>query len=392
MPQRILHVLNGLGTGGIEKYVLDLFKHMNPDEIVFDFLIRKKVNMHEELISSLGGRVFYVSPYPEEKKQNYIDVDSFFSEHCEYSVVHIHAPSLEYVTILKLAKRHNIRSIILHSHCSSRDTFKARIRHYINRFITRKCATDLFACSDKAAKWMFGKRDYKFVINGIDTVKFTYSDEVRNDIRQELELNDCYVWGHIGRICKTKNQEYLLHLFKEQLEYNKNSKLVILGEGNDLAKLQDIADKLGITSKVLFLGFRADVYRLMCAMDVLVFPSLAEGFPITLIEAQSMGLPCVVSDSITKQVALTDNVYFLSLSDDKDKWLKTINQNRNVCDRKICSTVIRSKGFDIRDSSKRIEEFYLASLDNIYSKITSEDCEQIDSMLKTMPKDEYDIN
>lgn len=361
MAQRILQVLNGLGTGGIEKYVIDLFRHMNPDEIVFDFLLRKKVNMHEDIITSLGGRVFYVAPYPEEKRQNYVDVDDFFRTHGEYSVVHIHAPSLEYVTILKLAKKYN-RNIILHSHCSSRNTFKARINHYINRFITRKCATAHFACSDKAAKWMFGNQDYEFVTNGIDTTKFTYNDVIRNEMRKELHLDDCFVWGHVGRLCETKNQEYLLCLFQKQLLYNANSKLLIIGEGNDLTNLQKLADELGIMEQVRFLGFRMDVHKLMCAMDVLVFPSLAEGFPITLIEAQSMGLPCVVADSITKQSALTDNIQFLSLSEDKGKWIKEINRKRNVENREIYSSIVKDKGFDISDSSKRVEEFYLSCI------------------------------
>lgn len=363
MAQRILQVLNGLGTGGIEKYVIDLFRHMNPDEIVFDFLLRKKVNMYEDVIASLGGRVFYVAPYPEEKRQNYIDVDEFFKTHIEYSVVHIHAPSLEYITILKLAKKYN-RNIILHSHCSSRNTLNARIIHYINRFITKKYATAHFACSDKAAKWMFGNQNYEFVVNGIDTTKFTYNDAIRSEMRKKLNLKDCFIWGHVGRLCETKNQKYLLYLFKEQLLYNTNSKLLIIGEGNELTNLQKLANELGILEKVSFLGFRTDVYKLMCAMDVFVFPSLAEGLPITLIEAQSMGLPCFVADNITRQSALTDNINFLSLTDDKDKWIEEINKKRNVENRENYSLIVKDKGFDISDTSNRIEKYYLSCIGN----------------------------
>ncbi len=367
MPTRILHVLNGLGTGGIEKYALDLFQHINRDKFVFDFLLRKKVNFYEKMIDNLGGKVYYVSPYPEDKKQNYIDVDNFFREHTEYDIVHIHAPSLEYTAILKSAHKYNINCIVLHSHCSSRNTFKAKIKHYLNRILTTQCATERFACSDKAALWMFGKKEYRFTINGIDTDKFTYCESARYEVRKEFGLDDCFVWGHVGRLCETKNQERLIRLFKEQLISNKNGKLLVIGEGNDRSKLEQLAEELCICEHIVFCGYRSDVERLMSAMDVMVFPSKAEGFPITLIEAQCTGLPCVIADTITKQVELTDKVKYCSLQDCNDKWIECINDKRflEIANRERYSKIIKERGFDIKDTSKAIEEFYVEQLSSI---------------------------
>lgn len=393
MAERILHVLNGLGTGGIEKYVIDLFKHIDPEKYVFDFLVRKEGDNHKDTIAKLGGKVYTVSPYPEKRRQNYDDVDAFFSLHKEYSVVHIHAPSLEYTNILKLAKKHNIKTIILHSHCSSRSTIKGKALHYFNRFATKNCPTDRLACSEKAAKWMFGNKDYFFAFNGIDTGKFYYNSERRESTRMELGLGDDFVWGHVGRLCKTKNQRYLLQLFKDQIDVNPNSRLIIVGTGSDMQMLQEYARELGIYEKVLFLGQRDDVHLLMCAMDVLVFPSLDEGLPLTVVEAQSVGLPCVISDVITQQVKITKQVSFLPLNGDRKKWIHTINEIGISENREDNSKIIKYAGFDISESSKRIELFYDEKyhLSNTNPPKDDRAYEYIDLMLKSLNGDEYDI-
>lgn len=358
MQQRVLHVLNGLGTGGIEKYILDLFQQIDPKKYVFDFLLRKKANMHEQLISSLGGRVYYVSPYPEKKKQNYKDVDQFFHSHKEYNIVHIHMNSLEYITILKLAKKHHIPNIILHSHNSSRVTLKARSLHYRNRFLTRNYPTERLACSDKAANWMFGDQSYMFVSNGINTEQFKFNQTYRDEIRKELSLGDKYVWGHVGRLSEIKNQKFVIDLFNRQLSTNPNSMLILVGEGRDEKYLKEYVESNNLSKRVLFLGVRNDVNKLLSAMDVMVFPSLAEGFPISIIEAQCSGLKCILSDTITSQVAITDKVEFLSLNDEMSVWNNKINQPPSKSDRTYYYSLVRTAGFDIKETSKRIENFY----------------------------------
>lgn len=358
MQQRVLHVLNGLGSGGIEKYILDLFQRLDPDKYVFDFLLRKKSNMHEQLISSLGGRVYYVSPYPQEKRQNYKDVDDFFSKHKEYNIVHIHMNSLEYVTILKLAKKHKINTIVLHSHNSSRVTHRSRITHYWNRFWTGNCPTDRLACSDKAACWMFGKKKYIFVSNGIDTERFRFRPDYRDEMRRELNLENQCVWGHIGRLCAIKNQKFIIDVFNKQASSNPNSVLLLIGEGNDRALLEEYVDNLCLKDRVQFLGVRDDVHKLLCAMDVMVFPSIAEGYPISVVEAQCSGLRCVLADTITKQVGITDRVEFLSLSDPLELWCESANAFFEETDRSIYADKIKAAGFDVCDTSKKIESFY----------------------------------
>ena len=358
MQQRVLHVLNGLGTGGIEKYILDLFQQIDPEKYVFDFLLRKKANMHEQLISSLGGRVYYVSPYPEKKKQNYKDVDQFFDCHKEYNIVHMHMNSLEYITILKLAKKHQVPNIILHSHNSSRVTLKARSLHYCNRFLTRNYPTERLACSDKAADWMFGNKSYMFVSNGINTEQFRFNQAYRDEIRQEFSLGDKYIWGHVGRLSEIKNQKFVIDLFSQQAANNPNSMLILVGEGRDEKHLKEYVESINLSKRILFLGVRNDVYKLLSAMDVMVFPSLAEGFPISIIEAQCSGLRCVLADTITSQVAITDKVDFLSLNDEIAVWNNVISQPESLSDRINYYSIVRAAGFDLKETSKRIEHFY----------------------------------
>lgn len=385
MQQRVLQVLNGIGTGGIEKYVLDLMKHIDHNKYIFDFLLRKRTGDVESIITKYGSKIYYIESPSTSNRKKGTDVYNFFLQHPEYQTIHIHYAALEYITVLKAAKRSGVKTIILHSHGSSRDTLRRRVKHKINRFRTRSIPTCRLACSDKAAKWMFGSKNYTFIKNGIDTDIFKYNTTSRDLVRKKLGIENKYVWGHVGRLCETKNQKFLLKVFASYANNHPNSVLLLIGEGSDYEDLRKIVEDNCLTDQVLFLGYRNDVADIMCAMDIMVFPSLSEGFCIALIEAQCSGLPCVISDTIPNQIVLTDCIKMVSLKEGVNVWLDAI-ETVNMENREKYARIIAEKGFDIKSTTREVTDIY----DEITARKIVDDTMQ-NSEQDQMPSLHYDF-
>ena len=194
------------------------------------------------------------------------------------------------------AARHNVPVRIAHSHSANQDkNLKYPIKLWYKRAIP-KYATCLFACGKDAGDWMFGGVPYQIINNAIDAAAYAYDTAKRADVRQALGLGDELVVGHVGRFNQPKNHPFLLEIFAALLKKEPDSVLLLVGGGEDMPKMQAKAKTLGIAEHVRFLGVRSDVAELMQAMDVFVFPSLYEGLPVTMVEAQAASLPCIISD------------------------------------------------------------------------------------------------
>lgn len=358
-PIRVLQVVASLNAGGMENYIMNLYRMIDRKKVQFDFIVHHAaIGLYEDEIEHLGGRVYHFTVLDDKNIFRYLfELLSFFSEHKEYRIVHGHLSSLA-VFYLGAAKRYNVPWRIAHSHGAGfLHTLKGMTKYLMFR-TTKWNANVRFACSTEAGKYLYGKDSFELVPNGIDVERFAFSEEKRIKMRNMLNLESSYVIGHVGRFNLQKNHEYLLNIFQRVANKIPNAKLLLLGDGELLSKVRDMAEELGITDKVVFAGVHKDVENYYQAMDTFVLPSLFEGLPVTGIEAQYSGLPCFFSNDITKEVKICDGVTFLEIGDKNlNLWVNALIQKPvNI---KRDSINLTTSKFDMKVAVKAMEERYL---------------------------------
>ncbi|MBV1817956.1 glycosyltransferase family 1 protein [Clostridium cochlearium] len=367
-PIRILHVLGALNRGGAETMIMNIYRNIERSKIQFDFMIHtdKECDYNDEIIK-LGGKIYNVPRYSGSNHFNYKKAwDSFFNIHPEYRIIHGHMRSTASI-YLKIAKKHRLITIA-HSHStSSRGNKFEQLVKNIMQFPIRYIADYLFACSDEAGKWLFGrnvlnKSNYKVIKNAIDIEKYTFNEVKRNEIREILGIEDKFVVGHVGSFTYPKNHKFLISVFYEIQKKYKDSILLLVGDGEIRPYIQKHIDDLGINDKVKLTGVVGNVNDYMQAMDVFVFPSIFEGLGIVAIEAQTSGLPCIVAETIPKEAYVTDLIKSVSLKEPVDIWAETILKYIAVYERRNTYKQIKCSGYDIFETAKWFEEFYLNSL------------------------------
>ena len=365
-PVRVLMVNYKMQCAGIESFIMNMYRNIDRSKVQFDFLVHYRApQFYDKEIEKLGGKIYRLSVREDNNFIKYFrDLKIFFEEHPEYKIVHGHMESFG-VFYLRAAKLAGIPTRIAHSHIAQKnDGLKGTAKHILNRFY-RTYATDLFACSDEAGKFLFGNRKYTVFNNAIDTKKFVFSPEERKRVRAELGVSeDDFIVGHVGRFNQQKNHMFLIDIFNEIQKKNEKAKLLLIGEGDLYNAVVKYANDLKIRDKILFMGIRADVNRIYQAMDVFVMPSLFEGLPVSGIEAQAAGLPCVFSDTITRQTAITPNVKFISLNDSKGSWAEKILDFSNSVVRTDMSKYIYEAGYDIGVEVSKLQNFYISRAKN----------------------------
>lgn len=350
---RVLHVLNNLGSGGAESFVMNVYRNIDRSKVQFDFLIRSdKNNSLLAEIENMGGRVYQTPAFPRRIFSNYKALNCFMKKHCkDYKVVHVHANALVYVKPLQLAYKYGIPCRILHSH--STDS-KLKAIHKFNQRRVVKWATHRFACSNLAGKWMFRDNGSCFIPNGIDLKRFAFNEAEREEMRLKLKLTSKFVVGNVGRFSYAKNHPFIIQVFEQLHKVRPESVLLLVGGGDGQQNIKELVNAKGLTEAVVFIGEVNDVQKYMSAMDCFLFPSHYEGLGIVLVEAQTNGIPCVASDVIPQE-AILGNVVSLSLNDPVQDWVKAVLKSKRT---KI-SEKSRIREFDIKTVAKRLEDFYL---------------------------------
>ena len=344
---RILHIVGSISTiSGVMNFIMNYYKLIDKEKVQFDFLyfIDTEDNFNIE-INKLGGNTYFVN------KPSVKNILQTFKEF-EY-LVHF---------INHFCKKYNIKHLITHAHTTKySDNPKNALRNRIMCFGLNNTATDLFACSKAAGEFYYGKKavkggKVKIIPNAINLEKYKFNETIRNKLRKELNIENKFVIGHIGRMAPPKNQKFLLKIFREVKKEKNNAILLIIGDGPLRNEIEKEIDNLNIGDSVILLGVRNDVPELLMAMDVFVLPSLYEGLPVVCVEAQAAGLRCMLSDNITKEVdcGLCE---FIPLDKSPSIWrqeiLKKLVNNRNLTINKI----INDK-FSIIQQSKILEKLY----------------------------------
>ena len=363
MAKRVLICGFTRNVGGMETYIMNIYRNMDREKLQFDFLYPYDEEMayHDEVLK-LGGHIYHV---PRKKKnivQHYKLLNKLFREN-EFEGIYFQCNSkLLTMEVFKKAFKYGVKKRFIHSHntqayyCGWKDALREKIAtlsydKYINGY---------FACSGDAGKWMFGQRDYRVINNGIDTNKFRFDEEIRCRIRKEENIPDDYfVLGTIGRLSDQKNPEYLVELFDMISKSNTKCCFLHVGEGDKTDEIMKMVSDRGLQNYRL-LGRKDNPADYLNAMDMFLLPSIYEGFPIALIEAQSTGLACISSTNVTTDANITGLVKYCSL-DNKQEWYDSIMSTIVSLDRVRIdkSDVIEDAGFGVKKLAKSVEELFL---------------------------------
>lgn len=348
-----------MGRGGLETMLMNYYRHMDRNKVQFDFLVHREFRAdYDDEIEFLGGRIYRLPRLVPWSRGYRAALNRFFAEHTGYRIVHVHQDCMSSV-ILKAAQKHGIPVRIAHSHNSNQDkNLKYLIKLYYRHLIPRY-ATELYACGKQAGAWMFMGKPFRIVNNAIDAAKYAYTAERAERMRSNLGIGrDTLVVGHVGRFAPTKNHTFLLDIFAALCTKHADAKLLLVGDGDLRTSMEEKAAQLGIRDHVIFTGIRSDVAELMQAMDVFVFPSVYEGLPVTLVEAQAAGLPCIISSNIPPECKMTPLVEQISLDSPAESWAERILA-RTADARGDTYAQIAAAGFDIAENAGWLQNEYL---------------------------------
>ncbi len=361
---RILHVLGGLGVGGAECRIIDLYRNMDRDKIQFDFLVHyspektgKKSPTSDELmavrepdyfdnsVKKLGGRIFCIPKFVGTNLHDYkAAIRQFFKEHQgEWKAVQGHMTSTAAI-YLPIAKKYGVPICIAHARSAGVDNgVKGLATKVFRAPLQREGITDYnFACSREAGIAVFGKNmvnagNVRIIPNAVDLKHFTYNEEIRNKLRKELGVSNALVIGHVGSFRYAKNHEFLLNVFAQVCRILDNDdlnqysmlhgmrlRLLMLGKGPLMDDMKKLADKLHIYDRCIFAGNKSNASEYYQAMDYFCFPSRYEGLPGSVVEAQAAGLQCLVSDAVTPEVNATELVSMRSINSEPRDWARKI--------------------------------------------------------------------
>lgn len=359
-PIRVLQVMASLDRGGAETVVMDWLRRIDRTKVTFDFVVNEggPYAFEEEAIG-LGSRIVRAPVFQGWNALGYATWwRNLLTKHPEWQIVHAHHTTPAFI-FLAVARRLGRRTIA-HSHTGGRDaSLKGAARTALS-WPLRFVAQTHLACSTLAGTWMFGRRTPARVIpNGITAERFAYSLANRERTRRELGLQDALVVGHVGSFSKPKNHARLLRVFSALVKREQRARLLLVGDGGLRDQIEQDIRSFDLEDKVLLVGVRRDIPELLSAMDVLLFPSHYEGLPVAVVEAQATGLPCVVSDSVTPEVALTDLVSFLSLGQSDNVWAQEVAEtSTRLVARSSRTQEIRSAGYGAAEVAEEITDLY----------------------------------
>lgn len=325
-PRRILHMVGKMDMGGQETFIMNLYRNINRQKIQFDFIVNtKQEGYYDKEIESLGGKIYHITSLSKNPIAHCRELKDILSND-EYDIIHRHTCSSIVAIDLLVAKFAKVNNRIVHSHANKTEKFP--LFNYLFRPILNFVSTQRLACSREAACHLFGKKKGKkaeVIVNAIDTEKYKFNPDIRLKLRKEYESEKKLVIGHVGRLEPAKNHKFLIDVFCDYNQKNKDAVLWLIGSGSLEEELKEQVKLKEIEDKVKFLGTKNNIEELLMAMDVFVFPSIYEGLGIALIEAQCSGLECLASSNIQDEAIITDRVKRIDIDDSK-KWIEALDK------------------------------------------------------------------
>lgn len=358
---KVLHFIPGFRYGGIENTTINLFKNIDSSKVQIDILVESHSGSeHLEKISSLGCKVYKIEKFdPKYPFKYYRSLIDFFKQHKEYQIVHSYNISRTPFLFLA-AKKSKIKHRIFHASTTLSSTkILKRVIFRILIKISTLLSTRIFACSEKASRYFFKNKKAVILKNGIETEKFIFNNTIRKRIRNELNIENKFVIGHVGRFCEAKNHSFILDIFNEICKIDSNTVLLLIGDGPLEKEIVQKISRLNLRDRVILTGAIINVNDYLQAMDIFIFPSLYEGFGNAAIEAQAAGLKVIASDRVPQDVKITDLVEFISLKAPLYTWTDSILKERNNSIRRNTHNEVILSGYDIVENAKFLEKYYL---------------------------------
>ncbi len=366
---RVLHIHGGMNMGGTESVIMNLYRSIDRDKFDFDFTTTfEKDCAYDDEIRRNGGRIIYIKPTRKVGYFNHCkEIYRAIKENGPYDVVHSHM-NFHGGIVAVISKIAGVKKVVCHAHNTQDDGdgIKRKIQIKILKFLIHCFADELIACGIEAGEFVFGRKT-KFTLlnNSVDLNKFKpYINEEKiiiDKLKKEYKLEGKLILGHIGRFSKQKNHKFIVGIIEELVKKDIDFKFVLIGEGELKDQfLYDIKQKK-LEDYILFLGLRNDTELWMNIMDELVFPSLYEGLPVTLVEAQATGLPCIISNKVTTNVDLgMDLITFLELKENFEEWAEVIKSKHNfkLYDKEIIENSMSKYGYSLMDNTAKMMEIY----------------------------------
>ena len=368
---KVLVTLGSLGIGGNEMFAMNLFRHIDKSRFTMDFVVydKSRLDYYDEVVKG-GGKVYFCETLEKGKlgillTQRKLVIDVLKKEH--YDIIHCNSCSMFGMLPGILAGRKMKIKVIAHSHNAGLESSGAAgkcVRALLKSIISHNVDYG-FSCSDVAGKSKYtdsfiSSEKYVVINNAIETNRYVFNQKTREEERAKLAVrSDEYLIGHVGRFEEQKNHLFLLDIFESIAQSNEKAKLVLIGTGSLLEQCREKVKRLQIEDRVIFAGQRNDVDRLYNAMDCFLLPSLFEGFPFVLVEAQINGLKCVISDTISRNVEITNGVFFMDLNAGTAQWAEKVNTclHERLNDQEVAKVI---EQYDLKNETRRIENMYVS--------------------------------
>lgn len=354
---RVLHIVGSMHPGGMENFVMNLYRNIDRNKIQFDFITHQESEAsYVEEIEAMGGKIYQLPRLTSKPVENLRRIKQLVRRNGYVAVVR-HTPNALVIPQL-LAAEAGGSIAICHSHSTSNPKMTV---HRIGRFVMKHSKVERFACSEPAGEWMYGHKSCRVVRNAIDLELYAFNEEKRARIRTEFGIGESQpVFGHIANFVACKNHTFLMKIYKEIAERLPEARFFCLGDGDLREQIMKEAKELGIAEQVFFTGMRSDSANFMSAMDVLIFPSIYEGLPLTLMEAQAAGLPMLISDAVNHEAEVTKGLcYWKSIQESAAGWaekaIKLLEEkNSRACQREA----LAEAGYDIHELAKWYEDYF----------------------------------
>lgn len=362
MPTNILFLGRKMNaSGGVEKYMYNLFSSIDRDEFKIDFLIPHQSRDEQAYLDEIeeqGGEVFLIPNQKENLWKHIVSSYTIFKNY-KQGIVHIHASDGFHAIDGIIARFAGVKRVLYHSHNAS---FKKGIGKKIGRFLFKISGYYFLGCSEDAGEYLFGQEiveSDKFSVakNAIDTVRFKFNPEKRKSIRNEFSIpNETFLLGFVGRLSSEKNVDFIIKVFSELLTQKPKSQLMLVGDGDEKLALENLAKQLGINDKVIFAGVRQDIDYIMSGLDVLLLPSDFEALGIVLIEGQTSGLHCFASTNVSSEAKITEQMHYLNFN--TSEWVEEIISNRSSYKRSQAYRSVNLAGYSLENAANEMKKLY----------------------------------
>lgn len=355
---RVLHIVGNMNKGGQETFIMNIYRNINREMVQFDFIVHGEKGYYEDEILSLEGKIYRVTPKTKNIVKYFRDMHMIFKNN-KFDVVHIHSGTATVFLDAAIARHHYISNVVVHSH-STQSSNGALVHHLCQPLLNYFC-THKFACSELALEWLFGKKSlnkYSIIKNSIDVNKYTYNKDKREYMQEKLGVKGKLVIGHIGRFHPCKNHKLIIKIFNKIHSQNNESILLLIGTGKLEDEIRNEVKSLGLEKNVKFLGIRDDINELLQVIDAIIFPSLYEGFPVTVVEAQAAGVPCIISKHLTEELNITSLLSRVGIDEPIDHWSNTVLNVIQNYEKRDTSIELFNAGFDNYENARYMQSLY----------------------------------